>query len=120
MLLGKRTVPPFEGYRAFPGGKLEPGESARDAAARELYEETGIALSPALAPRRVVRVFVSDGNRVFAVDCHVFFVLAPAQPTATAEIDAEWIAIDRARAERPMAAGTRRVMREIEAMLDGR
>ena len=55
VLLGKRRLAPFEGYRAFPGGKLEPGETARDAAARELFEETGIALSPALAPRRVVR-----------------------------------------------------------------
>jgi len=30
----------------FPGGKLEDHESARIAASRELYEETGLAIPP--------------------------------------------------------------------------
>lgn len=120
VLLGRRRVPPFDGYHAFPGGKVEPGESARECAARELAEETGIALPASLAPRRIVRVHVSDGMRVFAVDCHVFFVLVPLSPATSPELEAEWIAVSRARDARPMAAGTRRVMREIEAMMEGR
>lgn len=36
---------PLAGYAEFPGGKVEPGESAAEAAARECWEETGIAVT---------------------------------------------------------------------------
>ena len=42
VLLVRRANPPDQGLWGFPGGKIELGESLRDAAERELLEETGV------------------------------------------------------------------------------
>lgn len=41
VLLIRRGKPPFENLWSLPGGRIEWGERARDAALRELKEETG-------------------------------------------------------------------------------
>jgi 8-oxo-dGTP diphosphatase len=41
VLLIRRGAPPFEGSWSIPGGRIEWGERAIDAALRELLEETG-------------------------------------------------------------------------------
>lgn len=41
VLLIRRSKPPFENQWSLPGGRIEWGERARDAALRELKEETG-------------------------------------------------------------------------------
>ncbi len=43
VLLVKRARAPSQGLYAYPGGKVEPGETLAQAAARELLEETGLA-----------------------------------------------------------------------------
>ncbi len=42
VLLIKRGTAPRKGEWSIPGGRIEMGESERDAALRELFEETGI------------------------------------------------------------------------------
>lgn len=42
VLLIRRGRPPRQGQWSLPGGRIEPGERAIDAALRELSEETGV------------------------------------------------------------------------------
>jgi 8-oxo-dGTP pyrophosphatase MutT (NUDIX family) len=112
VLLGKRRTPPWLGYWAFPGGKLLPGEDAFAAGVREFVEETGVVV-PAQRPVLETTVHVGAGEVVFAVMNFVVLTLATPTPRATDELDAEWVPLDTALALRPMAAGTRRVLRRV-------
>lgn len=60
LLLIRRGVPPFEGGYALPGGFMEIGETVEAGCARELEEETGLAVAPEML--RLVGVY-SDPNR---------------------------------------------------------
>jgi 8-oxo-dGTP diphosphatase len=46
VLLIERGWPPYQGAWALPGGYVDPGETSRSAAARELLEETGVRIAP--------------------------------------------------------------------------
>lgn len=64
LLLRRAGTGFFDGLYSLPGGHVEPGESVRDAAVREMVEETGISLSAqALAYVGVVHR-LSDSNRI--------------------------------------------------------
>ena len=66
VLLVRRAHPPLARKWSLPGGRIEPGESAAAALARELAEETGIATRRAVA---FTRIDVGRGQRVFRLVC---------------------------------------------------
>ena len=46
LLLVRRAHPPMQGEWGLPGGKQQLGETMRDAAAREVREESGVEIAP--------------------------------------------------------------------------
>ena len=46
LVVVRRDIEPFRGEIALPGGFIETGESWREAAVRELREETGLIAKP--------------------------------------------------------------------------
>jgi 8-oxo-dGTP diphosphatase len=61
VLLVKRARPPSQGLYAFPGGKVEPGETLAQAAARELLEETDLR-ADGYRPLREIHIDGSGEN----------------------------------------------------------
>jgi 8-oxo-dGTP diphosphatase len=59
LLLVRRGRPPAEGRWSVPGGRIEPGETAAEAAAREVREETGleVEVGPVL-----ITALIGDGT----------------------------------------------------------
>jgi 8-oxo-dGTP diphosphatase len=75
ILLGKKTRGIGEGRFNGPGGSIEKGESPRDSAAREVFEETGIRILPESLERIAVVYFHNyDENDLekFVCECHMF------------------------------------------------
>src|SRR5687767_13875075 len=60
VLLIQRAAAPYHGLWTLPGGRLEPGEDAEAAAAREVKEELGLAV---YALRPVMRLALGDDGR---------------------------------------------------------
>lgn len=101
ILIVERGKPPVRGLWSLPGGHIEPGETARAAALRELEEETGVTASllgvvdvhdvimrdatGALATHYVLAVYYgrwTAGEPTAASDClNARFVELPDLPT---------------------------------------
>jgi 8-oxo-dGTP pyrophosphatase MutT (NUDIX family) len=120
VLIGQRLTPPWPGYWAFPGGKLEPGEPPLTGALRELHEETGIGLPPTPDVLLQTRVYAGGSGTVYGIDnfCLRAAELYPPE-LSLPELRPYWVTLDSAAELRPMAAGTRRVIRKIRQMAPG-
>jgi A/G-specific adenine glycosylase len=79
---------PGSGLVALPGGKIEPGEAARDAAARELLEETAIAVAPDRLRDLRLRIEAD------AVALRPFAIHDPPRPAGAGELRRRWIALE--------------------------
>jgi 8-oxo-dGTP pyrophosphatase MutT (NUDIX family) len=82
---------PWSGHLAFPGGKVEPGEQARQAAERETQEEIGLDL---VAERYLGRMSdIIGANLPVRVSCFAYGVVtASVQPVANPEVrDVFWV-----------------------------
>lgn len=72
-----------------PGGKIDPGESEADAAAREAYEEVAVRLDAAdLVPLFTVHMQAHGEPDGRLVRMAVFAAESAAAPTASAEVSA--------------------------------
>lgn len=77
------------------GGKVEPGETVRAAAVREVFEEIGVTLSTDALEKRAELVFVYEGKPEWDSYCHVFFASTwNENPRESAEMAPQWYSYD--------------------------
>ncbi|EKN47061.1 MULTISPECIES: NUDIX hydrolase [Pseudomonas syringae group] len=86
---GKTLLVRKRGTQAFmqPGGKIEPGEAAAMALARELKEELGLIIDPQQAAFLGEFTAPAANEPGFEVHCHLFEVMTDAQTIPAAEIE---------------------------------
>jgi 8-oxo-dGTP diphosphatase len=93
VLLVKRARSPLKGYWSLPGGHVEGGETLRQAATREVREETGLAVHD-LGQIDVAEI-ISDGAAYHFVLVVFAGLAGPADPVAGDDAaEARWVRQD--------------------------
>jgi len=113
VLLVKRGHPPLAGEWSIPGGALEVGEMVREAAMREVKEETGLSVEAAELLGVYDRVLRDGGGRILyhyvLIDFLCRRVAGELQPASDAD-EARWFTPEEA-GKLPLAADTAEVIR---------
>lgn len=96
VLLVKRGFEPSLGMWSFPGGKIEPGETARQAVEREVFEETSLTVEAGEVVG-VYDVISKDGETLLFHYVIINFharVISGELHAASDAADAQWFTID--------------------------
>ena len=109
VLLIRRGTPPRQGEWSLPGGRIEAGERAVDAALRELREETGIEAEITGLIDVVDGLFPEAGRHYVLIDYAARWVSG--EPTAGDDaMEARFVALDQVEALLDWSE-TRRIIR---------
>jgi 8-oxo-dGTP diphosphatase len=94
VLLIRRGRPPKQGEWSLPGGRIEPGERAADAALRELREETGVEAEITGLIDVVDGLFPEAGRHYVLIDYAARWLSG--EPVAGDDaLEARFVALDR-------------------------
>lgn len=94
VLLGRKKHGLGEGYYVGLGGKLEPGESAVEAAVREVAEESGVLVEAADLEPRGLLSYRFPHREAWSQESNVFVCRRwIGEPAPSDELDPEWFEI---------------------------
>lgn len=99
-----------------PGGKIDEGETAREAVIREAREEVSVTLDPAsVAPLFVVTTQAHGEPEGRQVEMQLFAATTPDSPRPSSEVDAvHWVTSADTHRCPPAGAETLRRLRELD------
>lgn len=102
-----------------PAGKLEAGESAKEAVIREIREEVGLDISQEVQEVGKIYIKLASVSYVYHM-FYKFYEKYPELQLATEEnVEARWVTLDEA-LELPLISAGREALQQYQRFLDGK